>query len=149
MKLRGKFFLVCILAAACLMALVGCHKAETPALGEYATVVSETDQVFEGQRGIASPAYAMGLNFAGEPVFKDPHAALEQFMLDYGIAITHVKTTFDLEPLSANYWKPYKTYGWQYVSNNEDTMRKTADITAFFDIYENSFPPEERGASEE
>jgi len=88
-----------------------------------------------------SPDFAIGANRLGIAVFKDPHKAFMKLTELYPDAIAAIQQAFDLPPLSAIDYEPYKTYGWQITTaaGSKDLLEQATFVTQFFDIYENSF----------
>ncbi len=83
------------------------------------------------------PAYALGINKNGLPVFVNPGAALEAARRNYARAFAAVSEKFNLGPVDADNCSLYKKYGWQQPF--EDLRYQGIQTSKFFDIYENSF----------
>lgn len=86
-------------------------------------------------------AYRMALNEYNMPVFVDPHKAIRQARKDYADAIWIVRWKNHLFPLPLCriYYQPYGIYGWQTNTDDEILNRQCQKLSAFIDIYENSF----------
>ncbi|MBQ4897612.1 hypothetical protein KB559_02005 [Paenibacillus sp. Marseille-P2973] len=107
---------------------------------EFAVVVKEMDaQNPQFSFGNGEEAYRMGYNKKDMPVFVDTDKAFKQFTKDYKDAIDAVEQQFDLSSISKTNWKPYFTYGWQLITDDEALRKQASEISAFFDYYENSF----------
>lgn len=88
-------------------------------------------------------AYKIAINKNGMKVFENPALALKQLEIDYADGINAIKKQIGLlSPNIFNYEK-YKIYGWQIVTDDKNISRQGTLISAFFDIYENSFNNEE------
>lgn len=84
-------------------------------------------------------AYDIGENKNGKPIFKNTDKAFEQALIDYADGFKAIQEQFDLREVSKKNWEMYKTYGWQLVTDDENTQEQGREITQFFDFYENSF----------
>lgn len=87
----------------------------------------------------AHSAYKLALNADNKPVFKDPERALKQAKTDYSDAIGIIKKEHHLLPLSKYYYSAYGSYGWQIVTDDEMIRQQGQKLSAFIDIYENSY----------
>lgn len=87
----------------------------------------------------AHSAYKLALNTDNKPVFKDPERALKQAKTDYSDAIGIIKMEHHLLPLSKYYYSAYGSYGWQIVTDDEMIRQQGQKLSAFIDIYENSY----------
>ncbi|EOR19963.1 hypothetical protein A500_19434 [Clostridium sartagoforme AAU1] len=76
---------------------------------------------------------------SGMPVFKDANKAFKQAKIDFAYGFDFIKDEFNLNKVNRFYWKPYKTYGWQVTTEDDELKKQCLDISVFFDIYENSF----------
>lgn len=135
----GKQGLVCLLA----LVLFGSFLAfgvppSFPVYGYRDTVRREGRLLAWGEG-----AYEMGENLKGLPIFLDPGAAFLQVQRDLPDGFALVREEFDLEPLSAENYFFYGTYGWQATCEDDALQDQCREISGFFDIYENSFPPPE------
>lgn len=84
-------------------------------------------------------AFDMTYNSAGMPVYRDPNAALKQAKKEFADVLALIQKKYDLEPISQDNYKPYKTHGWQVETDDQNLKRDGSNLTAFLDIYENSF----------
>lgn len=84
-------------------------------------------------------AFEMGLSRTGQPVFVDTAKAMRQAKVIYSDAIDYLQKEYHLMPLSQYTYKPYMTYGWQIVSDDEGIKEQGRDLTGFLDIYDNCF----------
>lgn len=82
------------------------------------------------------PAYALGANKNGRPVFVNPDSALEAALRDYAKGFVAVSEKFNLDPVNDDNCSLYKKYGWQQPY--KDLKYQGIQISKFFDIYENS-----------
>ena len=87
----------------------------------------------------AHSAYALGLDQQGRPVFQDPGAALRKCKGDCSDAAAYLRREHHLLPLSRFTLQGYGTYGWQTGSGDERIDRQGKMLTAFWDIYQNSY----------
>jgi len=84
-------------------------------------------------------AFEMGLSRTGQPVFVDTAKAMRQAKVIYSDAISYLQKEHHLLPLSQYTYKPYMTYGWQIVCENEAITEQGRELTGFLDIYDNCF----------
>lgn len=84
-------------------------------------------------------AFEMGLSRTGQPVFVDTAKAMRQAKVIYSDAISYLQKEHHLLPLSQYTYKPYMTYGWQIVCEDENIKEQGRDLSGFLDIYENGF----------
>ena len=77
--------------------------------------------------------FAIGADWHGVAVFKNPRKAFNTFRELYADAIREIQEAHDLPPISENRYADYLTLGWQTGSG------ETAFVSKFLDIYENSF----------
>ena len=89
---------------------------------------------------MGKPAYAMGINSKGMPVFKDPDDAFAEATMDFQTGIAAIQEQFHLEPFTPSNWEPYKTYGAQIPTEGETLREECMRVSIFWDFYENSFP---------
>lgn len=85
-------------------------------------------------------AYDIGADRKGYAVFKDPEKAFARMKLDYATGIEAIRKEFGLRSLSLKNYEQYGTYGWQ-ISGTKDAaaVEQARAVTAFMDIFENSF----------
>ena len=84
-------------------------------------------------------AFEMGLSRTGQPVFVDTGKAMRQAKVIYSDAIAYLQKEYHLLPLSQYTYRPYMTYGWQIVCEDEAIKEQGRDLTGFLDIYDNCF----------
>ncbi|MFJ7933332.1 hypothetical protein [Sporosarcina sp. NPDC096371] len=84
-------------------------------------------------------AYEIGANVDGMPIFQDAKKALEQAKLDYKDGFDAIAVEFDLEPISNQNFNDNKKLGWQTTGRDRNVNQQSAEISSFFEIYENSF----------
>jgi hypothetical protein len=86
------------------------------------------------------PAYHIGADRKGYAVFKDPEQAFARVKIDYAAGIEAIRKEFELRPLSMENYQQYGTYGWQLTETEDaDTVTQSQLVTAFMDIFENSY----------
>ena len=86
------------------------------------------------------PAYQIGADREGYAVFKDPDQAFARMKLDYAAGIEAIQEEFGLRSLTMANYQQYGTYGWQLTETEEaDTLAQAHKVTAFMDIFENSY----------
>lgn len=83
--------------------------------------------------------FEIGANANGYAVFKDPEAAFQALTEKYADGIRLIQRNFDLKPLNYKNYDTYKTYGQQVYSGTEEARSQAAFVSAFLDIFENSF----------
>lgn len=86
-----------------------------------------------------SPAYEIGANKYGMPIFKDAKLAFEQALIDFKEGFAAIQEVYDIDPANKEDWQLFKAYGWEWPTEDEAVARQARGITQFFDIYENSF----------
>lgn len=86
-----------------------------------------------------SPDFEIGANIYGYAVFKKPAKAMKRLKQDYAEGIALIQQEFDLRPLNCHTYHFYGNYGWQVTGGSEEARRQAAFVSAFMDIYENSF----------
>ena len=84
-------------------------------------------------------AFEMGLSRTGQPVFVNTGKAMRQAKVIYSDAIAYLQKEYHLLPLSQYTYRPYMTYGWQIVCEDEAIKEQGRDLTGFLDIYDNCF----------
>ena len=89
-----------------------------------------------------SADFAIGADRRGMAVFKDPYRAFSTFSSLYEKGIAAIGGQYDLPPLTATDYALYKTYGWQTESASPEVRDQAHFVTAFLDLYENSFTEE-------
>jgi hypothetical protein len=106
-----------------------------------AHVVGEYDASLLGGSFAKSdnPAYKIGANAYGMPVFADLDIALYAIKEDCASGFEHLSQEFDLPPVSKRYYSSYMVYGWQTTANDEALRKQCVEISQFFDVYENAF----------
>lgn len=94
----------------------------------------DTDYFFE-----KSTDFEIGANKYGVAVFKDPKKAMRRLKKDYQKGLWRIRLECGMLPLTNfTYWF-YKNNGWQVTGGSEEARRQAAFVSAFMDIYENSF----------
>ena len=83
--------------------------------------------------------FDIGANKYGEAVFKNPNKAFKTLKKEYSKGIKLIQREFNLLPLSNFNYKSYKIYGWQATTGTEEEVEQARFVSAFMDIYENSF----------
>lgn len=78
------------------------------------------------------PAYAMGVNSKGMPVFEDPDAAFAEATMDFQTGIAAIQEQFDLEPFTPSNWEPCKTYGAQIPTEDETLREECMKVSIFW-----------------
>lgn len=140
--MRGKRFNIIVMLAFFLILFFGvtiCGQIGIPkenpryskVVAPYDTGTLPTDFVGE--------AYAMGANSRHKPVFKDRDAAFQKALVDFKDGFRALQQQYWLLPPGKLTWRRYKIYGWQLVTKDRSLQKQGADISCFFDIYENSF----------
>jgi hypothetical protein len=87
-----------------------------------------------------NPAYEIGANKEGYAVFKNPEHAFNQMKKDFSKGIKGIQKEYKLNSLSRWNFKQYGKYGWQLTkADDQETISQAGKVTAFIDIYENSF----------
>ena len=86
-----------------------------------------------------SPAYEIGANKYGMPIFKDAKLAFEQALIDFKEGFAAIQEVYDIDPANKEDWQLFKAYGWEWPTEDEAVARQARGIAQFFDIYENSF----------
>ena len=83
--------------------------------------------------------FEVGANKYGKAVFKNPQKAFKTLKKDYKKGLKLIQKEFNLLPLSNFNYKSYATYGWQITTGSKEEQEQARFISAFMDIYENSF----------
>lgn len=86
-----------------------------------------------------SADFEIGANSFGYAVFKNPNAAFARLQTDYGKGIDLIQKEFKLAPLSKKNYEPYKALGGQVTTGTDEEKKQAAFVSAFIDIYENSY----------
>ncbi len=84
------------------------------------------------------PAYEIGANQQGMPVFVNMEAAFEQAKVDYKEAFEVINSTARLGKVSTTNWQHYKKLGFDLQTSDEKLNKQASELAMFFDIYENS-----------
>ena len=129
--------LACAALAVCFLTDPVGFTVKNPAVGEYIPGA-------EGMQGnvdtdyftSVSPDFAIGAGADGKAVFKNPKAAFETFRSLYENELAALRKEFGLPAFSQKTYASYKIYGWQYTGTDGKRFRF---VSAFLDIYENSF----------
>lgn len=75
----------------------------------------------------------------GYAVFKNPRKAFSKLKKDYKKGIELIQKENNLKPLSQLNYMEYGQYGWQVTTGTKEEQEQARFVTAFMDIYENSF----------
>jgi len=86
-----------------------------------------------------NPAYEIGANIYGKPVFVDAAKAFKAMKEEYSDALELIREQFDLSSITKRNYDAYKVYGAQVVTEDESLRKKCVAVSQFLDIYENSF----------
>ena len=86
-----------------------------------------------------NPAYDIGANIYGKPVFVDADKAFKTMKDEYADALEFIKEQFNLGSISKRNYNVYKLYGAQVVTEDEYLRKRCVTVAQFLDIYENSF----------
>ena len=129
--------LACAALAVCFLTDPVGFMVKNPAVGEYIPGA-------EGMQGnvdtdyftSVSPDFAIGAGVDGVAVFKDPKAAFETFRSLYENELGELRREFGLPAFSQKTYSSYMIYGFQYTGTDGKRFRF---VSAFLDIYENSF----------
>lgn len=129
--------LACAALAVCFLTDPVGFTVKNPAVGEYIPGA-------EGMQGnvdtdyftSVSPDFAIGAGVDGVAVFKDPKAAFETFRSLYENELGELRREFGLPAFSQKTYSSYMIYGFQYTGTDGKRFRF---VSAFLDIYENSF----------
>lgn len=129
--------LACAALAVCFLTDPVGFTVKNPAVGEYIPGA-------EGMQGnvdtdyftSVSPDFAIGAGADGVAVFKDPKAAFETFRSLYENELGELRREFGLPAFSQKTYSSYMIYGFQYTGTDGKRFRF---VSAFLDIYENSF----------
>lgn len=83
--------------------------------------------------------FEIGATKDGIAVFKKPEEAYHALLEKYAEGLELIKQEMKLDPISQENYQDYKTYGWQITTGSKDEQEQAHFVSAFFDIYENSF----------
>jgi hypothetical protein len=85
-------------------------------------------------------AFDIGANKNGYAVFKDPQAAMNKVISDYGEGIKQIREENGLSALSffRKSYDKYKDYDAAVSSGTSSAKEQAAFVSSFVDIYENS-----------
>ena len=89
--------------------------------------------------GRISIDFDIGANQYGQAVFKEPQKAFRRLKSDYAEGISLIRREFGLLPLNRFTRELYKIYGWQVTEGTAEEQEQARFVSAFLDIYENSF----------
>lgn len=85
-------------------------------------------------------AYEIGANKEGYAVFKNPDKAFHQMKIDFAKGIAAIKKENNLYFFVRWNFEVYAEYGWQLTeTDDEEAIKQAAQLSAYLDIYENSF----------
>ena len=99
-------------------------------------IIGDVDVNYFGKINID---FEVGANKYGKAVFKNPQKAFKTLKKDYKKGLKLIQKEFNLLPLSNFNYKSYATYGWQITTGSMEEQEQARFISAFMDIYENSF----------
>ena len=99
-------------------------------------IIGDVDVNYFGKINID---FEVGANKYGKAVFKNPQKAFKTLKKDYKKGLKLIQKEFNLLPLSNFNYKSYATYGWQITTGSKEEQEQARFISAFMDIYENSF----------
>ncbi len=137
---KPAFWIIIVALASCVVVAV-CFLTNPKTAEDPAKVVGEYDASSLGGAFVTSgnPAYKIGMNAYGMPVFVDTDAAFDAILEDCADGFACLSNEFDLPAVTKQNYKVYKTYGWQTGASDEAVRKQCVEISQFFDIYENSF----------
>ncbi|MEA4896447.1 MAG: hypothetical protein VB064_14475, partial [Oscillospiraceae bacterium] len=124
----------CVIVAVCFLTNPRTDKDPAKVVGEYD--VSSLGGAFVNSR---NPAYQIGMNAYGIPVFINSDAAFDEILDDCTDGFAYLSNEFDLPAVTKQNYEAYMNYGWQTDASDEAVRRQCVEISLFFDIYENSF----------
>ncbi|MGM9923925.1 MAG: hypothetical protein ACI35R_06755 [Bacillus sp. (in: firmicutes)] len=102
-------------------------------------VVSDYDESALNADFGGHPAYEIGANAEGMPIFTDYKKALEQAKIDYEVGFEAIAEERDLQPVDESNYEDYLLFGWQLETEDEALQEQGVMISKFLDIYANSF----------
>ncbi|MBE6108375.1 MAG: hypothetical protein E7192_07025 [Erysipelotrichaceae bacterium] len=125
----------------CTILLAGCNlKIKYPYVQEYVAGQGNIKGNVSVEKFTSvSDDFAIGANEDGYAVFKDPDKAFDRLLELYSKGIHLIQTSFHLKPLSKTNYKSYGKYGWQVTTGTKEEREQAYFVSAFMDIYENSF----------
>ena len=137
---KPAFWIIAVALASCIAVAV-CFLTNPKGISDPAKVVGEYDTgslsgVFVS---CENPAYKIGMNAYGMPVFVDADAAFAAILKDCADGFAYLSQEFNLPSATKHDYEAYKTYGWQTSVRDEAVRRQCVEISQFFDLYENSF----------
>jgi len=137
---KPAFWIVVVALASCIVVAV-CFLTNPKTGEDPEKVVGEYDTSSLGGTFVTSenPAYKIGMNVYGMPVFVDSDAAFDAILEDCADGFACLAKEFDLTAVTKHNYETYKTYGWQTGVSDEAVRKQCAEISRFLDIYENSF----------
>ena len=137
---KPAFWIIIAALASCVVVAV-CFLTNPKTGEDPAKVVGEYDISSLGGSFVASenPAYEIGRNAYGMPVFVDTDPAFDAILENCADGFAYLSNEFDLPPVTKQNYETYKTYGWQTGASDEAVRKQCVEISQFFDIYENSF----------
>ncbi|MPM40195.1 hypothetical protein SDC9_86835 [bioreactor metagenome] len=137
---KPAFWIIIAALVSCIVVAV-CFLTNPKTDEDPAKVVGEYDASSLGGAFVTSgdPAYKIGMNVYGMPVFIDSDAAFDAILEDCADGFAYLSNEFSLPAITKQNYEAYKTYGWQAGASNETVRKQCVEISQFFDIYENSF----------
>ena len=122
------------------LALLQVRYVRYPYVQEYAIGAESIKGEVDADRfAEINAAFAIGANENGYAVFKTPNRAFWVLQQKYGKGIRAIQREFWLLPLTQLNYKAYMTYGSQTTKGTAEEIKQACFVSAFFDIYENSF----------
>ncbi|HKL87158.1 MAG TPA: hypothetical protein VJ861_12575 [Treponemataceae bacterium] len=126
--------IVALIAIVCVILYANRKPNPSVVIGEYDVSKLSADFHKKG-----NPAYDIGVNAYGAPIFKNLDAALTAIQKDYPEGFAAIMEEFKLGPVSKSNYSWYKTYGWQLTTTDKNIQKQGSEISKFFDIFESSF----------
>lgn len=136
-----KKLLYIILFFAVSISLTSCSTKLSIHDSDLSVVVEETDNP-DWKFGDGEECYDIGINNIGIPIFKDPDAAFDQFVIDHAEGIKLIRDKYRLSQISKKHWFRYYLYAWQLGTDDQDKIQKALKVDSFLSFYKNSFPEE-------
>lgn len=139
MKKRVTVVILCWMTT---IGIVGCaqERVRFPAVQEYVPGNGNIKGNVDAQELLEEDrSFEIGANSGGYAVFKHPKEAFLVMTEKYSDGIRLIRQEFGLKPLTQNNYESYKTYGWQVTEGSDEAKKEASEVSAFLDIYENSF----------
>ena len=138
---QPKLWISMIAVLVCIIVAVVCIVNPESKSNAPAKVVGEYDASRLGGAYLESgnPAYEIGANIYGKPVFVDAAKAFKAMKEEYSDALELIREQFDLSSITKRNYDAYKVYGAQVMTEDESLRKKCVAVSQLLDIYENSF----------